>query len=138
MKTISRDLIEETRELILSVKRHYIAISENVFKIYDAWTDSPDEWARFYESDLELHKSQVSKMLKVGQASIANGWRDEQVSYEKLYLSLNRHKDNPQLALSEAKTWPISDYKAQKKDDCTTPEYIKACKHCWATPEHHA
>ncbi len=136
-KNLENELVAETRELVGSLKLHYMAIAENLYRIREAWTGTVDEWVDFYENDLELHKSTVSKMLKVGPASIAYGWRNEQVSIEKLYNSLNRHKEEPQLALAEAKTWTKSDEKDQVKEDCKSPEFGLYCKHCWATKEKH-
>lgn len=129
--TPKKNLVEETKQLMTSVKRHFIAISENVYQLHETWIASPDEWVDFYENELELHKSQVSKMLKVGKASLEYGWREETVSIEKLYGSLNRHRDNPQLALAEAKTWTFQDAKEDKKEDGHNHEYAMYCGICW-------
>ncbi len=118
MNQITNNLIKETKELVFSLKLNYMAIAENLYKIREAWTGSVDEWVDFYQNELELHKSTVSKMLTVGPASIANGWRQEGVSLEKLYRSLVRNRENPQLALAEAKTWGDDDYEKQAKEDC--------------------
>lgn len=138
MNEITQNLIEETKVLVFSLKLNYMAIAENLYKIHEDWTGSVDDWVSFYENDLELHKSTVSKMLRVGPASIAHGWRNESVSIEKLYRSLVRNKKNPQLALAEAKTWTPTDYKAQVKEDCKTPEYDTYCKNCWSNKDNHA
>jgi len=132
-------LIEETRQLVGTIKRNYLHISANLFRIHEAWTGTVDEWVSFYEQDLELHKSQVSKMLKVGAFVLAHNMLKESVSYEKLYLSINAHKgEDPKLILAEAQSWHSSDYKAQAKEDCNNPEFGTYCKNCWSSKENHA
>lgn len=142
MKALSKtDLIQETKELITSIKRNYLLISANVFRIYEQWHGTADKWVDFYTQELELSKSQVSKMRQVGEFILANNMLKENVSYDKLYTSIVRHKgEDPKYILSEAQTWGDDDYKAAKKEECQNPKYItiELCENCNATKEKHA
>lgn len=130
--TLNQNLVEETKKLILSIKRNYIFISANLFKIYNDWGGSPDDWVQFYTEELELGKSQVSKMLKVGEFVLVNKLTKAEVSYDKLYLSINRNKDkDPEYVLAEAQSWSSEDYKQEKKEDGHAHEFESFCKHCW-------
>ena len=142
----TNELVQETKELLLSVKRNYLAVSANVFRLYEAWTGSPDQWCDFYEQELELSKSQVSKMRKVGEFVLAHGLlkstEKPAVGYEALYLSINRHEkdpeQNPALVVAEAATWSKSDFRDSRKEECKTPDFHLVCTNCWSTKEKHA
>lgn len=133
MNTLTNPLIEETKVLVQSIKRNYLAISANLYRIHEGWTGSVDGWVQFYTEELELSKSQVSKMLKVGGFILAHGLlKTTDVSYEKLYLSINRNPDkDPKYVVAEAQSWSADDYKQDKKEDGHTHEYESFCKHCW-------
>lgn len=132
MTNLSKNLIEETKDLLTKIKRNYLAIAVNVYKLKTEREWGDDEWVTFYRDELELQKSQVSKFLKVGQFVLEQGLLKETVGYEQLYLSIARNKDkSPEYILAEAQTWSHDDYKAQKKDDCKKHEAILVCKHCW-------
>lgn len=134
MNYLDTDIVREVKELIQSVKRNYLAISVKVYQIHESreWDGLGDEWVDFYKQELELSKSQVSKMLKVGEFVLKNGMLKETVSYERLYLSINRNPDgDPKLILAEAQTWSADDHKAQKKDDCKDHDYHMVCVKCW-------
>lgn len=139
---VINDLIDHVKGLLLGVRKNYLAASVGVYKLYEGWTGSPDSWVEFYEQELELSKSQVSKMRKVGQFLDSKGLSLEtDVSYERLYLSLNRNPDaDPKYIISEAQTWNADDYKESTKESCGKPEYItiELCKNCSATKEKHA
>lgn len=142
-KLTNNEIVRETKELLFSVKRNYLAISANVYRLYEAWTGSPDAWVQFYEEELELSKSQVSKMRKVGEFVLAHGLlkatEKEPVSYERLYLSINRNPEaDPKYVLAEARSWSPQDYKDDKKESCKTPDFQMVCVNCWATKENHA
>jgi len=136
MNQITNSLVEETKSLLLSVKRNYLAVAVNVFKLKSEREWSEDEWVAFYRDDLELQKSQVSKFLKVGEFCVAQGFVKTTlpaVGYENLYLSIAHNKDkSPEYVIAEAATWSSSDYRDSKKDECSH-EYPKVlvCSHCF-------
>ena len=128
-------LIEETDELLLSIKKHYLAIAANLYRIKNGVERTEDDWVEYYKSR-DLTKSAVSKFLKVGEFVIAHGFQKETVSYEQLYLSINRNPEkDPKYILAEAKTWHSDDYKAQKKEDCKEHDYHLYCSKCWSQPK---
>ena len=130
----SINLIKETKDLLLKIKRNYIAISVNVFKMKSAQEWNEKDWVDFYEQELELEKSQVSKFLKVGQFVLEQSCFKTTAGYQQLYLSINRNKDKePAYVLAEAETWKKSDYRDAKKDECdhNYPKVL-VCSKCWA------
>lgn len=134
MTQVQLSLIEATKELLTAIKRNYLLISANVYQMHEAWTGSPDEWCDFYEQELELSKSQVSKMRQVGEFVLAHGLLQETVGYEALYKSIARHKGQdvePRLILAEAQVWSNDDYKSQAKEDCKEHQWATYCGLCW-------
>lgn len=140
MKEITASLIEHTKALLLGAKKNYLAASVGVYKLYEGWTDSPDTWVEFYEQELELSKSQVSKMRTVGKFIETKGLSLEtDVGYEKLYLSITRNPEaKTEYIVAEAQTWSPQDHKDAKKDECKEPDYHTVCVNCWATKDKHA
>src|SRR3990167_542952 len=130
---LSTNLIAETKDLLLKIKRNYIAIAVNVFKMKSAQEWNEKDWVDFYEQELELEKSQVSKFLKVGQFVLEQSCFKTTAGYQQLYLSINRNKDkDPKFVLAEAETWKKSDWIDQKKDDCKHPKPpVSVCPDCW-------
>ena len=136
MTALTSNLIKETDELLSSVKKHYLAIAANLYRIKNSrkWLDN--EWVEFYQTR-ELKKAAVSKLLKVGEFVLAHGFAKETVSYENLYLSINAHKDgDPKHILAEAKTWRQEDYKDEARDTCLHPKPpITVCPDCFRRME---
>jgi len=136
MNTLSTTFVEETKDLLQSIKRNYLVIAVNVFKMREAQEWNEQEWVDFYEQELELSKSTVSKLLKVGEWIVAQSFCAETlppVGYQNLYLSIGRNKDaKPEYILAEASTWRKEDYQDAKKDECdhNFPK-ILVCSHCF-------
>jgi len=136
MNSLNNSLVEETKELLSLVKRNYLAVSVNIFKIKSAKEWNEKDWVEFYEQELELGKSTVSKLLKVGEWIVAQSFCAETlppVGYQNLYLSINRNKDaEPKYILAEAQTWSKDDYRSAIKDECdhNYPK-ILVCSHCF-------
>lgn len=129
MTKLANPLIQETDELLVSIKRNYIKIAANLLRIRNTMTD--EEWVEYYESR-DITRSAASKFLKVGGFVLAHNMTNEVVSHDSLYRSIVRNKDaDPKLVLAEAKAWRSLDYKAQAKEDCKNHEYEMFCKHCW-------
>lgn len=134
MKEITASLIEETKELIQLGKKSYLAASVNVHLIHEAWTGTADEWVSFYQEELDLSKSQVSKMRTVGGFLVANRLqKTAKVSYEKLYRAIASNRDgDPQKILAVAEVWGDQDFKDQAKEDCAhSKPAITVCPDCW-------
>lgn len=127
------DLIQQTKELIQLGKKSYLAASVNVHLLYESWTGSPDEWVSFYQEELDLSKSQVSKMRTVGGFLVANQLQETaKVSYEKLYRAIASNRDgDPQKILAVAEVWGEQDFKDDLKEDGHNHEYALYCGVCW-------
>lgn len=137
---LENELVQQLRDILVRIKHDYILSSTIVYRIYEAWTGTADEWVDFYTQQLDLSKSQVSKMRKVGgfvlAHSLLKATEKQPVGYEALYLSINRNPDaDPKYVLAEAATWSPSDYRDAKKEDGHEHHYELFCSICYKKPD---
>ena len=140
MNELTTGLLEKAREIINTQRSTVIMLGEVVYQLEQAkvheGSDKP--FLEYLEEQLDCSQSHLSRAKKIyvhycvtNDVPVAHL---ESVDSTKLYLAIEA-PGNVEEQLAKAKTWSRDDFKADKKDECETHEYISCCKHCWKKEE---
>lgn len=85
----------------------------------EAFRPEYEDFSAYYKTELRRSKGDVSKLLKVGDFMLSNGFPEEtQVPYTLLYTSMSVFPDKePEYILAAAQTNSLSEIMENRRDD---------------------
>lgn len=106
----SNELLDKAKFLNISVENDYLDLCDTMSEIEESGAFKEAGYDTFMDyamQDLGRSKGVISRMVKVGTFRRVNSFQNETkgISYSRLYLSINAHKDeSPEYIVAAAQT----------------------------------